>query len=1526
MKPPFGSPLPLSPTQFFRHRPDFYQHEVPDLYPLFSHEAPRVAAAAQWLASMAQNPSDLIVPPAVIGDSEFTDSWIGRQRHLERQRMELLLCESPGHILQYSEQLHTALSTNHLLLTDYARSTQPDKLFNCVIVSAEFYYSRLGREPNQWFAGTFEWWQLHEMLRAFHIEIPPEHENTVPRTGLLWGEDYWQVIANLVHGRVFFAFDGFDEAGSDSGSSGGAGGGGGANSGPGSGGDQGYLGGPPAPAPTPAPAGPSIGPDGAIVGETNPNVSPETEEESSWWSSLTSAVSNLSLSDIVHTTLDIVGLVPGLGEVADGINALIYLAEGNYADAALSAAAMIPGAGAAATAAKYAKKTGLGKAMLKGGKKLVSKVDNVAAKVKNGLPSPKIKETCTGGCPISLVTGEELLQFTDFELPGRLPFRFERTYRSGHDDDYGLGVGWTFSGCEHLINEDETLIYVTDEARRINFPQAAVGETVGQAAEQLFLTRTSDGQIDLEDGSGLTRSFTFQSGRWLLRHLRRADGAVLTFSHQNGNLQRIETSCGRALVLHWSAKRLIERLTFEEGGRQGQSHVVARYTYDEQRDLVANHDALDLGERYRYRNHVLVQRTLRTGFNYYFEWDRYDTNARCLHNWGDDGNYDVRFAWFPEQQRSEITDSRGFTTRYHYNEFGQIIAEVDPSGRETTFARNRRGEVTQMTRANGAVEAYAYDGFGRMISHTQCNGGETRYGYNERGDQTHVTDVQGRLWRRLYNEQRQVVETIDPNGSRSYVHYNEQGLPKQIQQADGAIIQLSWNQRGELVEERYPDGRTVSYAYDAFGRVVRTQHGKAVTQFRYDGIGRVVRITQPDNTRLKIGYNANNQISSILDQNNALTRYLYEDGLDQVTQRINPDGTVVQYRYDTERNLAALVNENGETHQFFYDGNERLIKEIGFDGRTQTYDYDPNGNMIRHQDGDVVTHFERDLSGRLLRRQSVDSVSGRQDVATFAYDVAGKLTRADNDFRKLRFFYDTLGRLVEEWQDDHVVTCTYDAVGNATGYTMPTGHQVRFDNTATGNRLATWLDGRLLARREMDEDGRERFRAWGNHLEEHRSYDPVGRLRDMRLSNRQSRADIAARTYHHDAGGAITHIQDLLRGVSAFGYDACRRLAVSQGVVSEQFTYDPAGNPVPAGAEAVVGNRLAQLGERRFTYDARGNQTAVAGPGAHDSLQFEYSPGNQLRRATRDGLATEYEYDALGRRVRKRKGGVVTEFLWLRDTVITEWREEHGRPAPPVLYVYEEDGLTPLAMVVEDKRYFYHNDHLGTPQELTDENGTCVWAARYRAFGRIQEMLVDEIHQPLRFLGQYHDDETGLHYNRHRYYDPDQGRFIHQDPIGLLGGLNAYNYAPNPVNWCDPLGLMCKEADGDFVYRLLRPDEDIAKGIVAKRPGFAYPQGVNTHVLHGSRDWFKGDKWISTARDPKALQEWAQPGQTLVRIDLNKTKDSVADVIDLSVEANRNKYLKGRSIGYAKASTEVLVEGKIDPKAIEVVTFSQLGL
>ncbi|PIT24497.1 hypothetical protein BGI37_09830 [Snodgrassella alvi] len=110
-----------------------------------------------------------------------------------------------------------------------------------------------------------------------------------------------------------------------------------------------------------------------------------------------------------------------------------------------------------------------------------------------------------------------------------------------------------------------------------------------------------------------------------------------------------------------------------------------------------------------------------------------------------------------------------------------------------------------------------------------------------------------------------------------------------------------------------------------------------------------------------------------------------------------------------------------------------------------------------------------------------------------------------------------------------------------------------------------------------------------------------------------------------------------------------------------------------------------------------------------------------------------------------------------------------------------------------EKVMYFHTDLNGAPEELTDENGKILWECSFQLWGkRIHEIEHESVEQKLRYQGQYLNRETGLHYNTFRYYDPDIGRFTQPDPIGLLGGLNLYQYAPNGLTWIDPWGWICE--------------------------------------------------------------------------------------------------------------------------------------
>ncbi|ECO6368944.1 RHS repeat protein [Salmonella enterica subsp. enterica] len=271
-----------------------------------------------------------------------------------------------------------------------------------------------------------------------------------------------------------------------------------------------------------------------------------------------------------------------------------------------------------------------------------------------------------------------------------------------------------------------------------------------------------------------------------------------------------------------------------------------------------------------------------------------------------------------------------------------------------------------------------------------------------------------------------------------------------------------------------------------------------------------------------------------------------------------------------------------------------------------------------------------------------------------------------------------------------------------------------------------------------------------------------------------------------------------LRGSVVYSYDRSGYLTGRSGQMydHDRYYYDKAGNLLDnEGQGPVMNNRLPGCGRDRYGYNEWGELTT------RRDQQLEWNAQGQLTRVISGNTETHYGYDALGRRIRKATYGrhtghtarSRTDFVWEGFRLLQENVQQQGWRT----YLYDaEQPYTPVASVTgrgESRQvWYYHTDVTGTPQEVTAADGTLVWAGYIRGFGENAADISNSgayFHQPLRLPGQYFDDETGLHYNLFRYYAPECGRFVSQDPIGLNGGINLYQYAPNPLSWIDPLGL-----------------------------------------------------------------------------------------------------------------------------------------
>ncbi|MDU4439039.1 MAG: RHS repeat-associated core domain-containing protein, partial [Neisseria sp.] len=391
------------------------------------------------------------------------------------------------------------------------------------------------------------------------------------------------------------------------------------------------------------------------------------------------------------------------------------------------------------------------------------------------------------------------------------------------------------------------------------------------------------------------------------------------------------------------------------------------------------------------------------------------------------------------------------------------------------------------------------------------------------------------------------------------------------------------------------------------------------------------------------------------------------------------------------------------------------------------------------------------------------------------------------------------------------------------------------------------LDDEVIADIERDQLHREIYRTQGK-LASRYELDPLGRLkRQIATLNElteggKGKTKVAAgygqtavkRSYGYDRTGNLTHSTDQRTGTTHFAYDKLGRITKAG---SELFAFDPAHNildiptekvkPYPApspvgegrregkttaplsdGRAAITDNRLKTYNGTTYYYDDLGN--LIHRELADGEVQnYFYDLHDQLVKAEifkKDGTKETwtYSYDALGRRIGKGrlKNGEVsgsledaTRFVWDGSHLLQEQNSD-GR----YTYIYTDpDSYEPLAQVrdwtTEDgenrqQTNYFHCDQIGIPREMTDKDGNLLWFGNYTGWGRLKEetRVTDSAYQPFRLQNQYADRETGLHYNFFRYYEPDAGRFVNQDPIGLMGGVNFYQFAPNTQSWIDPSG------------------------------------------------------------------------------------------------------------------------------------------
>jgi RHS repeat-associated protein len=1061
--------------------------------------------------------------------------------------------------------------------------------------------------------------------------------------------------------------------------------------------------------------------------------------------------------------------------------------------------------------------------------------------------------------PIDIATGDVQLARDDFELPGRVALKWTRRYRTALLKTYApLAPGWVASLFSSLKRVGKDWHFTTSEGDVQVFadPEGKIdgGQTIRLLGAFLELARHEHRFIVTQwdpDSQKLQR-FVFAAertgGALTLVSIEDVSGDGLDLIwDSSGRLttlrQRIEN---RTVTLNYSPAGQISSLALLTG--RGAQTPLVRYEYDSGGRLSAAFDRRELANRYEYDTHSrVVRETLKDGAVYFYKYDEKD---RCIHFSGLDHYNEKHLQFLDAANRTVVKNSYGNATIFELTPGGQITAEVDPAGHQRRTEFDEFGRIVAKIDPVGAITRYTYDPNGNRDSVTDPLGNTYRLTFNAQHLPLSVTDPLGKTWFRDYDTKHRLVATRDPLGARWTTEYDEAGNPV-------SLIDPLGSRRGKrfvdgmLVERTDWMGHVTGFRWDEFGRVTeRLGPLGERTAISYDPVGNPVVVELPNGEQLRASYDAGDNLTSFANAKGHTTRLRF-GSCNRLLECVDPMGRTIRFVWGSEpQRLDALINEKGERLSFSRNEVGRVVREVSFDGREQFFDFDAAGRRVALTNGNGERiQFQYDAAGCLTEQTLPDGTATR-----YEYDAVGRIVSAVNQDVAAAFEYDASGRLAKEWQGEAWVSTEYNTAGDVTRVQTSLGHEVLYELDPNGRPRKLLTGNKHSLAFERDAHGRETGRQMPGGLRIEQRFDSMGRMLEQRagravsVPGRQAIGveahipagdELVKRDYSYDPDSLLVSIRDGRWGMANYSYDPTERIlrAMRDRGVNESFEYDLTDNVVRMrqGPEARdtsctygAGNRLLRCGDTRYEYDPDGRlsrKTELNGSDHTKVWEYTWDAQGQLRRVRRpDGEAWEYKYDAFGRRVAKRGPKSACQFIWSGDVVIHEKRDD----GQPVTWLMKRGSLAPLAKIQEGEFFAIVNDHLGTPHEMFDPSGRLVWAASYDTWGCIErtQPSLRANDCPIRFQGQWFDEESGLHYNRFRYYDPACGRFIQQDPVKLLGAPNFYSY-PNPANAIDPLGLAECHESGE--RGRAKAKEDL------KKAGFTIVDEEVTMVVGGER-------------------------------------------------------------------------------------------
>lgn len=990
---------------------------------------------------------------------------------------------------------------------------------------------------------------------------------------------------------------------------------------------------------------------------------------------------------------------------------------------------------------------------------------------------------CKAGSPVEVATGNFLHSYHLFQLTGLgPPIDLTLTYNS-HDRRRGpLGQGWVHPYDMRAVEvTDGTNVYAICAAgngKRERFLRNAGGTYRTPAHDTSELSKSSDGQLTIREKDGSTQRFS-------------PDGLVVALADRNGNtalltydaagfLTKITDASGRTITFTKGPGGLIGAIT-------DPANRTFTFSYTTQGYLSAISDPLGNAHHFEYDAEGNLNRVTDPRNNAVIKVT-YDGNGRV----------------------SKLTEGEE-TWTYVYKPGERHTTKTDSANNTWTFEYNATGNITTITDALRNTAKYVFDGALNIVEFVDEGGNKTRYTYDQRGNEIARIDPLGNTWSAVYDPRlASVTESRGPRGDVTRATYDSRGNVTAITNAVGDVTKLTYDSKGLLSKITDPLGQSWQIEYDANGNVIRTIDplGRRISK-TFDILGRLTSMTDAESRTTRYSYDLAGRVIRVENALAGLMSYEY-DSAGNLTAIIAPNGSKTTYEYDNLNRRTRVTNALQQVTTYTYDRRGRIETKRNAKGQTVRYTYDALDRLTRKTMPEDDVRYTWDRIGNLLTATDIDSSIG------FEYDAANRLVKASTGITvgfasTVAYAYDAAGNRVSMTDPTGgVTTYTYDPQSRLTSTTDPHGNRFTFAYDPRSRRAEVTRPANLSTTYE---------------------YDAADQILSLVHEGGPGRLAYA---FVYDKNGNRTAVADSA-GSHTYTYDALDRLVRGGhpvGTATETYLYDAAGNRVSSHLSETYthdqANRLTADAQFDYAYDFDGGRTTRTERGTTKRVRYDYDAEQRLTRIVfEDGTNANYRYDALGRRTAKIARGTTTQYVYDGLQILAEYtdlaltaRYTSGPLLDETLSVYRSNASA-----------YLQADTLGGIARIVSGSGASVASYSWDSFGRTLSQSGGRV-APYRFQGRELDEESGLYYFRARYYDPQAGRFLSEDPVEEISRVPSFANMPtsgsatqnsgawqspmlspqgdgigfedsnhyaftgnNPINATDPLGLMTCEGN-----------------------------------------------------------------------------------------------------------------------------------